>query len=1658
MRSFIFILTVFISLNGYCQSYEDHILFLKVQNEFSASFFENLQSTENDVKQFELIRSEYGLIVTESIFQSKGEGLQHIHLVQFSGDFNDHLITLLSNFKFVDYVERVPKYDFFYTPNDLLAGAQYNLTITNAEQAWDLSTGNSNVVIAMVDDAVLLTHEDLANKIWVNTGEIPGNFTDDDLNGYIDDVNGWDAADWDNDPNPPPTATTSFFSHGTHCAGIAAAETDNALGVASMGFGTTIMPVKIATDPTAAITGAYLGVDYAIANNADVISMSWGGGAYSSTYQLLFDAANSQGIVCVAAAGNSNTSAPMYPAAYNHVISVGSTDSNDFKSGFSNYGSTIDVMAPGSSIFSTTAGNSSDYGTKSGTSMACPLVAGLAALMLDLDPSLTPDSLEICLESTCDSIDALNPGYSGQLGAGRINAYQALLCTNPITALFDSDYTQVCPGGTVQFTDLSTNSPTTWEWSFPGGVPSSSILQNPNVTYASSGTYDVELIATNTDGSDTLYITNYINVAFPTATMSGGGIIIPGFSTTIVVDLTGNPPWYISYTDGSSTFWETGITTTPYYIPVSPSVTTTYTLLSVDDATCSGTFSGSAIVDVSGVGSLDTTCITTLMHQKISDTEGAFNGVLNTSDYFGQALREIGDLNGDGVPDLVVGAGFADDGGADRGAVFVLFMNPDGTVASEQRISDTAGGFGGTLNNGDGFGVYLGTLGDMNGDGTIDLAINGRYADDGGSDKGALWLLFMNPDASIASYSKISETVGISDTWSNGTGFGSSCEPIGDLDGDGNIDVIVAGTRDTDGGSRRGALWVLFMDGSGNVLSHQKISDIQGNFTAFLEHEDYFGLGIANLGDIDGDGITDIAVGTRNDDDGGFDRGAVYILFLNTDGTVQSHQKISSTAGGFSGVLDNEDWFGADVQAAGDMNGDGITDIIVGAPKDDDGGTDQGAVWILLLNSNGTVNGYQKISETTGGFTGVLDPGDNFGWAVESISDLNGDGMTDFAVGSKFDDDGGSNHGAVWILFAEDTCNVVSTTCNLTADFTNTLVCVGDTTFFTDLSVDLQDSIIYWEWIFGDGDTVTGIQNPAHLYPASGSYTATLIVGNDASPMCLDSITLTVDVIDTLAAFGMDTTICVGDSVQLNVDVLCGDPIIKYYWSPVTWLSNPNISNPISSPPGTTTYTVMVVDSDNDTTYTTVTVTIDPGCCVSHAEFTVSPPYLCLGDTAYFTNTSIAQAGATYNWDFGPNATPTNYTGITPPGIMFDTDGVHTITLILNDICGADTFTLDYSVVGLPIAFAGNDTILCNPDSITLGGLPNSDYTYLWNPAGSLDDANLANPTAGITGNQSYIVQVIDNFTGCVNYDTIDVTLISFTVDLGPDSSVCNGDQFMLDATTPGATYLWYDATTGNTNTVSAGGSYWVDVTVQGCTESDTVEISIIPLPVFDLGSDTLLCVDDTLVLSINISADSYLWSTGSTSSSIAVTLPGTYYATATEQGCSFTDSIVIDYTMTVPVVDLGPDTLICENSIYVLSAGSQSSNYLWQDGSTDSIYSVSLDGSYYVNVTNACGTGYDTVYVATENCNCEFWIPNVITPNQDYSNDLFCIIPSTEYCEVERLLIYNRWGQLLFEAYGSDVCWDGYTSDGVLVPEGTYYYIFTVSGEEAAGAITVLR
>lgn len=494
------------------RNYQDGRLYFKYKDNVNVNI--NVRS-DNSVAPEEIpfinsLRSEYTISKLERPFDlNQDSKLLRTFMIEI--DDYSRIDELLNELKYqpdLEYVEKVPMDYISYVPNDSIYNvyngpSQWNwhMDVIQAEKAWDISKGSADIKVAIVDNAVWADHPDLAAKIVLQRDTYYNN----------------------NSSNPPVTGNPDDWSHGTHCAGLAAAISDNGIGIASVGFNVSIIAVKAAQNTNPEGIYGYPGIQWAANNGADVINMSWGGTGYSATNQNLINTIANMGVVLVAAAGNENTSTAHYPSGYNNVISVASSNSDDRKTDFSNFNATVDVSAPGgycypgpTGLLSTTWSTDTfgHYGLMYGTSMASPVAAGLAGLICSINPLLTPEQVTNIMKNTTDNIDELNPDYIGMIGTGRINAFRAAANTpyQP-TAGFSTPVTTILPGTGIDFTDQSSGVPSTWTWTFQGGTPASSTQQHPaNIVYNTAGVFDVTLVVTNEFGTNTLVLDNYVTV------------------------------------------------------------------------------------------------------------------------------------------------------------------------------------------------------------------------------------------------------------------------------------------------------------------------------------------------------------------------------------------------------------------------------------------------------------------------------------------------------------------------------------------------------------------------------------------------------------------------------------------------------------------------------------------------------------------------------------------------------------------------------------------------------------------------------------------------------------------------------------------------------------------------------------------------------------------------------------------------------------------------------------------------------------------------------------------------------------------------------------------------------------------------------------------
>ncbi|MBN2580931.1 MAG: S8 family serine peptidase [Pirellulales bacterium] len=357
----------------------------------------------------------------------RGLGLVGQVLVRSYGSSLETAASALLQNTFIAGFEQDAVRQLEVTSDDPQTGALYGLSAIDAPEAWSLTTGSRGVVVGVIDTGIDYTHPDLAANVWTNPGEIAGNGLDDDHNGFVDDVHGYDFINDDGNP-------LDDNGHGTHVSGTIAAVGNNGLGVVGVNWSTSLMGLKfLDADGSGYTSDAVRAINYATMMrsqygvNLRVLNNSWGGGGYSSQMAAAIQANNDAGIFFVAAAGNSgsnNDRTPQYPANYNaaNVVSVAAVDAHDALASFSCYGaSTVDLAAPGVSILSTIPGNR--YARYSGTSMATPHVAGAAALAWAYNPDATVAEVRDALLQGTDVLG----GLSGKVATGgRLNVYATL--------------------------------------------------------------------------------------------------------------------------------------------------------------------------------------------------------------------------------------------------------------------------------------------------------------------------------------------------------------------------------------------------------------------------------------------------------------------------------------------------------------------------------------------------------------------------------------------------------------------------------------------------------------------------------------------------------------------------------------------------------------------------------------------------------------------------------------------------------------------------------------------------------------------------------------------------------------------------------------------------------------------------------------------------------------------------------------------------------------------------------------------------------------------------------------------------------------------------------------------------------------------------------
>lgn len=434
---------------------------------------------ETGLPSIDSLNTQYQVYSFEKIYKGKWEAVKGYFLLKFPDTFDvNQVVSSYSNDLHVLTASPDFKIEFDVTPIDSFYQQQWGLPKIKCPQAWRYTNGSPYVVIEIIDMCVDYGHPDLVHNMWQNTGQAPygedadgdghtvewdpvenewvldpGDLDgwDDDDNGYIDDLVGWNFAGSQSNPEPNPyTACDDFLpgtggDHGDHTAGTAAAVTNNyitpeeATKVCNNWTGTTAGTAWFCKIMAAQVSGYYISecvdaIAYGVDNGAKIISMSWSYGEDWPDIRNVIDSAWNEGLLLVASAGNYYSETPRYPAAYENVIAVAATDNDDVKEDYSNYGTWVDICAPGDNW---SPGREYKwwrycYSSIGGTSISAPFVSGVAAMVWSCNWSATNTEVREALESTADNIDDYNPGYEGLLGSGRVNALEAVKVFRPV--------------------------------------------------------------------------------------------------------------------------------------------------------------------------------------------------------------------------------------------------------------------------------------------------------------------------------------------------------------------------------------------------------------------------------------------------------------------------------------------------------------------------------------------------------------------------------------------------------------------------------------------------------------------------------------------------------------------------------------------------------------------------------------------------------------------------------------------------------------------------------------------------------------------------------------------------------------------------------------------------------------------------------------------------------------------------------------------------------------------------------------------------------------------------------------------------------------------------------------------------------------------------
>ncbi len=568
--------------------------------------------------------------------------------------------------------------------------------------------------------------------------------------------------------------------------------------------------------------------------------------------------------------------------------------------------------------------------------------------------------------------------------------------------------------------------------------------------------------------------------------------------------------------------------------------------------------------------------------------------------------------------------------------------------------------------------------------------------------------------------------------------------------------------------------------------------------------------------------------------------------------------------------------------------------------------------------------------------------------------------------------------------------------------------------------------------LFGSGANTYswsgGVTNNVYFTPTTTTiYTVT---GTDAFGCSnTSSVNVIVNQLPNIIANANPNPVCEGQNLTLS-----GSGGVSYIWSG-------SVSNNVPFiPTSTNTYSVTGTDANGCSATSSITVPVNLLPIVSATSAPGNT--ICFGEMV----TLNGSGASTYSWSapvinnvaFAPNNTST-----------------YTVTGTDANNC-SNTASISINVIPSPtITVVSNpNAAICEGESIIFTA--NGAQNYIW--TGGIINAVPFFPTSTST----YTVTGTD-VNGCTNTATQSVLVNPKPiVNLGPDQSICEGDSIILNAFVPGATYSWHNASPNAYFNAKTTGLYWVNVTLGNCSARDSMNLTVNNLPYVDLGPDTSICDGSSLLLDVQCPGCSYLWQDGNTGSTYNIDTKGLYSVTITRSNCKSSDDIFVD-KKPLPIVDLGNDTTICKGGKIKLNVSQIGATYLWQDGSTNPIFTINNEGNYWVEITKDGCTGRDEKYVEpSTRCECPVFLPNAFSPNNDGINDNFFLF-NADNLVLEFFKVYNRWGQEVFSTTNPEFGWEG-NYNGKKSEAGTYFYYVKYtclnSGNkyELKGDVTLLR